>query len=328
MRRPHSAALAAGLIAALASITGAQEYGEGVSGFLGAGDRGEASVSATPGRAGAPSVAREEAHGSIVVGRAAGGRWSVDGRAAELSLGATPVVLSNGAVVPRDLWAVKAGAAYARGLGERRRWGVNASLGSASDRPFDSFGEVSGLVSAYFQKPSGERASWIFLLNYSNNRLFLNNVPLPGAAYLSRSADGRLTWAAGFPFVYARWRPGGGWTLSANAFGFGSAYALEAERRIQGPFSAYARLAREPLQWFRAGRADGADRLRFDSSRAVVGVRAAAGAGTLDVSFGRAFARSFSEDHRSSGVSGTRTRLADAWAASLRASWRWGKRAP
>jgi hypothetical protein len=65
-------------------------------------------------------------------------------------------------------------------------------LGSSSDVPFGSFGEVSGAVSAYYMKPSGDRAAWIFMLNYANDRLFLNNVPLPGVAYTSRSEDGRL----------------------------------------------------------------------------------------------------------------------------------------
>jgi hypothetical protein len=304
----------------------AQEYGGGVLSFLSGGDRAETSAFVMPGRAGAPSLAREELNGSGVVARGAADRWTVSGRASELELGATPVVLANGATVPRKLYNVQAGGGYARDLGDRNRWGGSASLGSASDRPFNSFGEVSGGVSAYYQKPSGDRASWVFLLNYSNNRPFLNNVPIPGVAYLSRSADGTLTWAAGFPFVYARWKPEPEWTLTANAFGFGNVYGLEAERRIAGPFSAYARVEREPLQWLRAGRADGADRLEFDSSDARLGARAAAGSGLLDASLGRAYARSFYEDHRSSGRPSDRTRLADAWIASLRASWRWGKR--
>ena len=307
----------------------AQEYGRGVIGFLGVdGNRLEDAAFVMPGRADAPSVAREELRGTAVVARGADDRWTVDGRAGKVALGAAPVILPGGVVVPRKLWNAQAGAGYARELGDRRRWGASASLGSASDVPFGSFGEVSGLVSAYYQKPSGERASWIFMLNYSNNRPFLNNVPLPGAAYFTRSADGRLTAAFGFPFVFARWRPDRSWTLTARAFGFGSSYGLEAERRVRGPVSAYASVGREPLQWLRSGRAAASDRLVFDSSDARAGARAARGPASLDVSFGRAFRRSFSEGRSSSGVPSSRARLPDAWLAALRASWRWGKDVP
>jgi hypothetical protein len=316
--------LAAALL--LGATARAQEYGRGMVNFLGVeGDRAEDAAFFMPGRAGAPSVAREEVRGSQTVVKGTDDRWSVDGRAGAVRLGASPIVLPNGVVVPRDLWNVQGGGGYTRELGDRNRWGASGSIGSSSDRPFGSFREASGMASAYYQKPSGERASWVFLLNYSNNRTFLNNIPLPGVAYITRSADGRLNLAVGFPFLFARWRPDDSWTLSASALGFGNNYALEAERRVAGPVSAYARVEREPLQWLRYGRSSATDRLTFDSSDVRAGARAALGPASLDASVGRAFDRRFSEG-RDIGRSGSSlTRLPDAWIASLRASWRWGK---
>ena len=310
----------------LGTAAHAQEYGRGVAGFMGfEGNRLEDVSNFMPGRAGAPSVFREEVRGSAVVVKGTDDRWSVDGRAGGTALGALPIVLPSGVTVPRDLWNVQGGGGYTRELGDRKRWGASASIGSASDRPFGSGREVSGTGSAYYQIPSGERASWVFMLNYSNNRTFLNNVPLPGVAYFTRSADGRLTLGVGFPFIFARWKADDAWTLTASAFGFGNNYGLEAERKVAGPVSAYARVEREPQQWLRYGRANLSDRLTFDTSDARVGARALLGPASLDASFGRAFDRRFSEG-RDIGRSGSAlTRLPDAWLASLRASWRWGK---
>ncbi len=316
-------------LAAAALLSGAparaQEYGRGFVSFLGVeGDRVEDAAYFMPARAGAPSVSREEVRGSQTVARGTDDRWTVDGRLGAFGLGTTPVVLPDGVVVPRELWNVSGGGGYSRDLGDRKRWGASAGIGSASDRPFGSGREVSGTGSAYYQIPGGERASWVFLLNYSNNRTFANNIPLPGVAYFTRSADGRLTLAVGFPFVFARWRPDDDWTVAASAFGFGDNYALEAGRRLLGPVTAYARLEREPQQWLRYGRANAADRLTFDTSDVRVGARAQLGRGSLDASFGRAFDRRFSEG-RDIGRSGSSlTRLADAWIASLRGSVRWG----
>lgn len=316
------------LVAALfaAAPARAQEYGRGVVNFLGVdGNRLEDASYVMPGRAGAPSVSREEVRGSAVVVRGTDDRWTIDGRAGAVALGALPVVLPDGVVVPRDLWNLQGGGGYTRELGDRRRWGASASIGSASDRPFGSSREISGTGSAYYQIPSGERASWVFMLNYSNNRTFANNIPLPGVAYYTRTADGRLTLGVGFPFIYARWRPDDAWTVTASAFGFGNNYALETERRVAGPVSAYARVEREPQQWLRYGRVNATDRLTFDTSDARVGARALLGPASLDGSFGRAFDRRFSEG-RDIGRSGSSLiRLPDAWIASLRASWRWGK---
>jgi len=289
------------------------------------GNRAEDSGFVMPGGGGAPSVVRDEVRGGGAVARGADERWNVSGRAGQVALGATPVVLPSGVLVPTKLWHLQAGAGYTREQGGRRRWGANASLGSASDRPFDSFGEVSGAVSAFRQIPSGARASWILMLNYSNNRTFLNNVPLPGAAYLTRSEDGRVTLAAGFPFLYLRWRPDDAWTLTANDFGFANAYAVEAERRVSGALSAYARVERDPLQWLRAGRSASTDRLIFDSGDVRAGARAALGAVTADFSGGRTFARSFSEGKPSSRATAARTTLPNGWLATARLSWRWGE---
>lgn len=317
-----SALLAALLLVPAAAR--AQEYGGGVMNFLsGDGDRAEALAYAQPGGGGAPSLVRQEVRGSATLRRDGDDRWTASARAGDFALGAPPLRLPSGVVVPKDLWNLQAGGGFARRLGDRRRWGGSLGLGSASDKPFDGMRETSLTASAYGQLPQGERSSWILMLNYSNNRPFLNNVPLPGFAFLSRSEDSRLTWAAGFPFLYGRWRADDDWTLMASMFGFGNSWSLEAARRATGPFTAYARAEREPLQWLRSGRSDAGDRLVFDSSAVRLGARAAARGASLDLSLGRTFDRAFYEG-RPAKRTDNKTTLPNGWLAELRASLRWG----
>ena len=93
-------------------------------------------------------------------------------------------------------------AAGTRSLGDRRGWGAGASVGSASDVPFHSIHETIFSAAARYEIPSKERNSWVFLLNYSNNRTFLNNVPLPGVALPMRRKKPRAV----RPAAHRGWR--------------------------------------------------------------------------------------------------------------------------
>ena len=314
------------LVAWMAVAAAAQEYGAGFARFLGYNeDRARYSDTEQLGDR-APFLWRQEAEVSETVYRSTTTSWAVNGRAGELALGSPAVVLpQNGALVPQKLWNASAGAGYTRELGERSRWGATASFGSASDRLFLSWREDQVLASVYYQMPSLDHNSWIFLLNYSNNRPFANNVPLPGVAYVIDAPAHQLNAIIGFPFAFVRWKPQPEWTFSAGLFG-GASYFLEASRRIDQRVSAFARFERTPLQWLRAGRSSDTDRLIFDSKSALAGIRAALGRRfSLEASAGRAFDRRFFEA-RDAGHSGGVTRAALSNATVLQSSltWRWG----
>lgn len=325
--RPRNGTAAALLVGALASASPslAQEYGADFARFMGAGeDRLEYSASAMPAAPGAPGAVKQEARGSAVVSRGEKDAWTVSARAGELALSRSPRLPDGGPEVPSKLWDLSGGLSYERELGERRRWGASAGVGSASDEPFRGMRETSVLATARYQIPSGERNAWIFLLNYSNNRPFLNNVPLPGFAYLIRGADDRFFALLGFPFIVVRAKPDADTALTFSFFG-GASYAGEIARRVRGPLSLYVRGERVPQQWLRAGRASATDRLVFDFKDLRVGARAPLGSGlSADVSAGRAFDRSFYEGRDAGGFRGDRTALADCWLVQAKLAWRWG----
>ena len=97
----------------------------------------------------------------------------------------------------RDYNSFSGNFTYRRDLPQNNFWSLAGSYGTASDRPFKD-GRDATLGMTYIQKMN---ARWIFLMNYSNNRVFLNNVPLPGFAYLHTMSRER-TLLFGFPFLF------------------------------------------------------------------------------------------------------------------------------
>jgi hypothetical protein len=68
-------------------------------------------------------------------------------------------------------------------------------------------GEVQISGTAFYLVPTGKgRNSWAFFLNYSNQRSFLDHIPLPGAAYIW--SPSRKTFAMiGLPIAFLRTSP-------------------------------------------------------------------------------------------------------------------------
>lgn len=72
----------------------------------------------------------------------------------------------------------------------------NMSFGAASDKPFQNSRDNTIGANILYKYNS----KWFWILNYSNNRSFLNNVPIPGAFYVSEASRTK-TLIVGFPFL-------------------------------------------------------------------------------------------------------------------------------
>lgn len=90
---------------------------------------------------------------------------------------------------------------------------LNLSYGSASDRPFDD--AQNTIASANYLHQTSEK--WWIGVNWSNNRNFANNVPLPGFFYVSK-ATREETLLLGLPFVFWRKRYESGFGYQMLAF--------------------------------------------------------------------------------------------------------------
>lgn len=112
----------------------------------------------------------------------------------------------------RDYHNISGNIVYRRYLPENRFWSINLNYGSASDQPFKN-GRDGTIGATYLQKTS---ARWMWLVNYSNNRVFLNNIPIPGFVYF-HSMTKENTLILGFPFAF--WVTPVGEKLSFRYFG-------------------------------------------------------------------------------------------------------------
>ncbi|MFA5138847.1 MAG: hypothetical protein WC728_06385 [Elusimicrobiota bacterium] len=295
----------------------------GMGGFLSESEGGAAyGFTLSPAEHDSPRILRHEARGTHVLSHRSSDTWSVAGRAGQTELSASPLVAETGLRVPAKLWNLQASGAFARRLGERKRWGANMGVGSASDEPFHTMRETEFRATVFGELPAWGRDSWRLLLSYSNNRSFLNNVPFPGAGYVFRDRVRGLQATVGFPFLAASYRPNEDWRVRAFMFG-PNRVSVDAARRLVSGVWTYARYERDPDQWLRSGREHRYDRLTFESQKARLGLRVSFRSGfSWDLSGGREFERRFFESRDANHSHVARADLGDAWVSSVRLSWR------
>ncbi len=168
---------------------------------------------------------------------------------------------------PSHFWDVRVGANYRRLLDEGRMLGARVEVGSPSDSPFASYRELSVDASGFYRLPAGDDAAWLFMLNYSNMREFLRNVPLPGAAWHWRP-DKNFELLAGVPRASLRWRPAEMEALELSAYYMmlrtvhgRLGYRLTEGLELYGAFDWSNR------QFLRRDRPDKSDRLFFYSKQ-------------------------------------------------------------
>jgi hypothetical protein len=223
--------------------------------------------------------------------------WTIHDRLGYFDMTESPMVPQTGLAIPTSLWSIETGATWKHNLGGGRSLSLDVGVGSDSDVPFHSINETILRTSASYRLPSGERNAWLFMLSYSNNRSFANNVPLPGVAYSFRTADNRFRGMIGFPFASVTYQPVQRWSVDASLFG-PTVYHLETDIRLVGPVKLYGEFGRNQQMWLRANRDDNSNRLVFDEKKLGGGFRSPlTSCLSLDLSAGREFNRRFYENH-------------------------------
>ena len=193
---------------------------------------------------------------------------------------------------PKDLWNASLGLVYIRKFDNGWTGGGLISVGSASDRPFNSIREMNLSIAAFLQVPAfDERDFWLFSLFYSPGGLL--NFPIPGIAYqLNYSEQFRIT--IGIPFA-VMWKPTPDWTFNASYIPLTNIRANLDYRYTDDLhfFGAYEFLNEA---YFLSDRADRFDRFLSFEQRVFGGVKFSLfEAATLDLHAGYAFGRRFGE---------------------------------
>lgn len=200
----------------------------------------------------------------------------------------------------RDYQNIQGNFNFRRELEEKKFWSISTSYGSASDRPFQNGRD--GAVGATYIKKQSQR--WMWLVNYSNNRAFLNNIPLPGFVYFHSMSKERA-FVAGFPFIY--WVTPLSERLSLRYFGL-----LPWSHRLRIAWvglesvEPYVSLEQGPSTYFDSRREDRYDRTFWFERKAAVGAEGKfLGPFKYDIQVGHAFdrvlyeARNFSDKRNS-----------------------------
>lgn len=270
-----------------------------------------------------PNIMENQLRGNFIVSKTDTNTWSVHQSVDEFQMNNSPVITQTNVALPQSLWDIETGGAFQHHIGDRRDWGISTSIGSASNKPYDSIHEDIFRATGTYHIPSGAENSWLFFLAYSNNRHFANNVPLPGFAYLIHSPEYGLDAALGLPFLAVNYKPTERLSGRFSVFGPDN-MAAEWAYLFWKPVQAYAGWSWGQEEWLPADRADNSDRLFYDQKKWSLGLRfPVCPAVRLDLSGNYVFDRRFYENDRAVNSNIPDVELDPGWALIARLSTRW-----
>lgn len=202
------------------------------------------------------------------------------------------VLPDSGRAFPDDLWNVKFGLTYIRKFDSGSTLGIISSVGSASDRPFQSSDEVNLNLISFLRRPAwNEQDAWMFGVMYSPTGSL--NFPVPILAYEWNPSES-FQMNLGIPFSM-RWQPREDWTLNVAYVPLtnGSVMLTHDLTDRWHIYSGYRSIAQS---YFLSDRVNKDDRFFSLQQRLVTGIRWDVGKhGVLDLSTGYAFDRRYGE---------------------------------
>ena len=230
-----------------------------------------------------------------------------------LDLDTHAVLPDTGERLPQQLWDVQAGMTFLWLLPPGL---FDITLGSASDRPFAGDDELTADVTYLIGNPY-EETGFLFIVNYSNNRDWLNRIIFPGFMFRFQPDD-RLKVVAGFPFSGVRWRPDERWSFSAT-YSFPRTVRARAAYRPVRALELFAGFDWENQRYFRHDRAETKDRLWYVEKRVTGGVRWEIGRHAfVEAAAGYAFNRFFFEGETYEDREDNRVNVSDGAFAAVR----------
>ncbi len=170
-----------------------------------------------------------------------------------------------------DLYNFDLGLTYTEMIEDKKMWAGSFSIGSASDLLFKNPSVTTFRGNYFYVNPKSETETWMFLVNYSNNRPFLNNIPLPGFAYIyAPSKTFRGTFGA--PFAQLSWEFAEGWTY--NFFTLVPwVLKTSVDYTIAGPAKAYVGVDFSQATYYLHDRKDRNERLFYDEKKLFIGAK-------------------------------------------------------
>lgn len=170
-----------------------------------------------------------------------------------------------------------------------RTIGFSGSFGSSSDKLFKDSRDSNITANLIYRKSE----KWILVGNYSNNRPFLNNIPLPGFVYIHHQSREKLI-LFGLPFAFIQMPIGEG-RFSVRYLGF---FPYNHRLRLLynnfSQFKPFASLEQGPLVFFDSSRENTRERTFWFERRASIGIEKSYGPFLkVDLQVGQAFDREY-----------------------------------
>lgn len=224
--------------------------------------------------------------------------WSKDADAVMASFSVDESHFSGGALLPdtrrafpSDLWKVQAGLQHMHQFKSGSSSVLMFDVESATDKPFQSWRDMSYTVGGFYQKPvKNGRDSWVLGAIYSPLGAF--DFPIPIVSYNWNPSES-FHMSIGIPFSL-NWQPTDKLNLDMS-LNPGGVDAL-ATYRLSDRLRAYGGYQNVSDQYFLSGRAEKKDQFFAIEQRFIVGLRRDLWKDiTLDVNAGYAFDRHYGE---------------------------------
>lgn len=177
----------------------------------------------------------------------------------------------NGQPFPGTLWNAETGAVFRRVYAGKLYWGAGTFVGSASDKPFTSLHTLTTDTMLFVGAHHDPRNFFTAYIIHSNNRVLLNNLPLPGLAYAT-SLSPRWGAIVGFPYGGIWLQPTDALNLVFDADVLNLRFGARANYDLWLGFTAYSRFDHEVLPYYRAGRTNVGDRIFYTAREALAGI--------------------------------------------------------
>ncbi len=146
---------------------------------------------------------------------------------------------------------------------------IIVNYGSASDNPFGRQQDSAINLTALYSFERQSKSQWSILANFSNNRAFLNNIPLPSFLYLYMPTR-YFTATMGFPFVSFRWMDFKSYVYSVFLTPSGAGFDLA--WRIFGPAMFYTKFRYMVQTFMHENRIKEEDRLFYEDKKLEFGI--------------------------------------------------------
>ena len=179
----------------------------------------------------------------------------------------------NNFVPITDLYSQQVSLSMAFNDQEKNTWKISGGYGSASDKPFENSQSSVFDMNLSKKVQIDQRTSWTYFLNFSNNRGFLNNIPLPGFMYSTMNETMTQGAMFGIPFLTY-------WIRPTEKLTFTVFYLVPLTASVQASYNftrfiqAGLKLSTGQQSYMRSDRTEKKDRIIYASDKASASLKA------------------------------------------------------